>query len=244
MKMADVVSANHSLLLVLPRLGIRLGFGEQSVKEVCDRYRLDVDFVLLIFNVYTFAGYLPDPDTLAATNLQPLVPYLQSSHHYYLNERLPHIKRHLLNVASHAGDRYGAILRQFFADYEHEVQDHFAYEEQYIFPLLDASSAQTIKQSGKDVTRDTPAIKQSSHLSHNHSDLVDRLSDLSGIVLKYIPGECLTEELNELVFGIMQLSSDLEKHALLEEKLLIPYIRQALNINIVINGDAPQHPMP
>ena len=47
-------------------------------------------------------------------------------------------------------------------------------------------------------------------------------------MLKYVPGDSLTEELNELVFGIMQLSSDLEKHALLEEKLLIPYIGQML----------------
>jgi regulator of cell morphogenesis and NO signaling len=223
-KMADVVTANHSLLLVMPRLGIRLGFGEQSVKEVCDRYNLDVDFVLLIFNVYTFEGYLPASDTLASTNLQPLVPYLQSSHHYYLSERLPHIKRHLLNVAARAGDRYGTILRQFFADYEHEVQDHFAFEEQHIFPLLDGASAnQAIKQSSNRAT------KQSSHLAHNHSDLVDRLSDLTSIVLKYIPADSLTEELNELVFGIMQLSSDLEKHALLEEKILIPYIGQILN---------------
>ena len=39
----------------------------------------------------------------------------------------------------------------------------------------------------------------------------------------------MTEELNELVFGIMQLSSDLEKHAILEEKVLIPYMNQILN---------------
>ena len=226
MKMADIISANHSLLLVLPRLGIHLGFGEQSLQEVCNRYQIDVDFVLLIFNVYSFDNYLPAADTLASTNLKPLVPYLQSSHHYYLSERLPHIKRHLLNVATHAGDRYGTVLRQFFADYEHEVQDHFAYEEEHIFPLLQEgvpSSSNTGRQS----------LSASGHLSHNHSDLVDRLSDLTSIVLKYIPGDSLTEELNELVFGIMQLSSDLEKHALLEEKILMPYIGQVL-----------KHPMP
>ena len=225
MKMADVVAANHSLLLVLPRLGIRLGFGEQSLQEVCHRYQLDVDFVLLIFNVYTFDNYLPAADTLATTNLQPLVPYLQSSHHYYLTERLPHIKRHLLNVAGSAGDRYGTILRHFFADYEKEVQDHFAFEEHHIFPLLQAAEAADTSSHA----RAKQSILQSSHFAHNHSDLVDRLSDLSSIVLKYVPGECHTEELNELVFGILQLSSDLEKHALLEEKLLLPYIRQILS---------------
>lgn len=227
--MADVIAANHSLLLVLPRLGIRLGFGEQSVQEVCDRYHLDVAFVLLIFNIYTFDNYFPTSDALAATDLHLLVPYLQASHRYYLNERLPHIKRHLLNVAASAGDRYGTILRQFFADYEKEVEDHFSFEEQHIFPLLRAAGDTDHLPQG----RGKQAIPQSSHLAHNHSDLVDRLTDLTSIMLKYVPGDCLTEELNELVFGVMQLSSDLEKHALLEEKLLIPYIRQTL-----------PHPMP
>ena len=68
MKMADIISANHSLLLVLPRLGIHLGFGEQSLQEVCNRYQIDVDFVLLIFNVYSFDNYLPAADTLLPTS--------------------------------------------------------------------------------------------------------------------------------------------------------------------------------
>ena len=119
-KMADIVTANHSLLLVMPRLGIRLGFGEQSVKEVCDRYNLDVDFVLLIFNVYTFEGYLPAPDILASTNLKPLVPYLQSSHHYYLSERLPHIKRHLHKPFSCLGRQ---ILPQIIGNDRFRVPD-------------------------------------------------------------------------------------------------------------------------
>lgn len=206
MKMADIVAANHNLILVLPRFGIKLGFGEQSLQEVCDRNGLPADFVLMVFNVYTFEDYLPDDKALKSMNLTLLIPYLQSSHHYYLNERLPHIKRHLETVANHAGDRYGTILKQFFADYEKEVQSHFECEEQEVF--------------GKNHS------DANAHFADNHSDLVDKLSDLTQIVYKYIPGDSVTEELNELVFGIMQLSSDLEKHALLEEKILLPYCAQ------------------
>ena len=43
---------------------------------------------------------------------------------------------------------------------------------------------------------------------------------------KYIPGDDIAEELNELVFAVLQLSSDLQKHALIEEKILLPYISQ------------------
>lgn len=219
--MADVVAANYSLILVMPRLGIPLGFGERSVQEVCAQYGLPSDFVLLVFNVYTFNDYLPDEHTFENIDLHLLVPYLLASHRYYLNERLPHIERHLMHVAAHAGDRYGVILKQFFADYKQEVQSHFQCEEEAVFPVIQlAERGQPVATSCEPVG-DSP---RSHHFADNHSDLVDCLSDLTQIVYKYLPGDCMVEELNELVFGIMQMSDDLEKHALLEEKILLPYL--------------------
>ncbi len=215
MKMSDVVAANHTLILVLPRFGISLGFGERSVQDICAQYGLPVDFVLLVFNVYTFDDYLPDEDDLQRTDFGQLVPYLKASHRYYLNERLPHIERHLLHVACSAGDRYGSILKKFFEDYRQEVCSHFESEEREVFPYLEQLLA------GRKAER-----PMSEHFADNHSDLVDKLSDLTQILYKYIPGESLTEELNELVFAILQLSADLQKHALLEEKILLPYVYQ------------------
>ncbi len=213
MKMADVIAANHNLILVMPRLGIPLGFGEHSVQEVCDQHQMPVDFVLLIFNVYTFDDYNPDDEVLDHTPLEQLVPYLMTSHKYYINERLPHIERHLTRVAQHAGERYGTILKNFFSDYEKEVLEHFASEERDVFPYL--------HQLLQDQKIDNHVTE---HFADHHTDLVDKLTDLTQIVYKYLPGETMTEELNELVFGVMQLSSDLQKHAKLEEKVLIPYI--------------------
>lgn len=215
MKMADVIAANHNLILVMPRLGVTLGFGERSVAEVCLQHNLDVDFVLLVCNVYSFDDYLPSANFLHSPAMSQLVPYLLVSHQYYLRERLPHIERHLVKVASHAGDRYGQILKQFFADYKKEVIDHFACEEQEVFPYIQALLAGN--------KTDRPVAE---HFADNHTDMVDRLTDLTQIVYKYLPGDALTEELNELVFFILQLSSDLQKHALLEEKILLPYILQ------------------
>ena len=215
MKMADVVAANHTLILAMPRFGISLGFGERSVQEICEQYGLPVDFVLLIFNVYTFDDYLPDGDDLERTDFNPLVPYLEASHRYYLQERLPHIERHLLHVAGSAGERYGRVLKSFFEDYRKEVVEHFESEEREVFPYL-----QRLRR-GEQVERPV-----SEHFADNHSDLVDKLGDLTQILYKYIPGDNFAEELNELVFAIMQLSADLEKHAVIEEKILLPYIMQ------------------
>ena len=60
------------------------------------------------------------------------------------------------------------------------------------------------------------------HYIKSHDNIKDKLSDLTQIIYKYIPGERLNEEMMELVFDIMQLSRDLEKHAMIEELLLLP----------------------
>ena len=50
MKLADIICANPSLILMLPRFGIPLGFGDQTVQQVCRQHQVSADFVILIFN--------------------------------------------------------------------------------------------------------------------------------------------------------------------------------------------------
>ena len=59
MKLADLISVNHNLILMLPRFGIPLGFGDRSVEEICYMNNVPVDFFLLVCNVYAFDSYLP-----------------------------------------------------------------------------------------------------------------------------------------------------------------------------------------
>ena len=51
MKMAELVAANNNIILLLPRFGIRLGFGDCTVREVCAEYGIATDFFLLICNI-------------------------------------------------------------------------------------------------------------------------------------------------------------------------------------------------
>ena len=42
MKMADAINQYHSLLTVLPRLGIPLGFGEKSIEQLCSEHHVSL----------------------------------------------------------------------------------------------------------------------------------------------------------------------------------------------------------
>jgi regulator of cell morphogenesis and NO signaling len=212
-KLADIISANYYLIFMLPRFGIPLGFGDKSVLTVCRQNKIPPDFFLLVCNVYTFDNYIPDNHAITSTNMDMLIPYLLNSHKYYLKERLPHIAKHLHLIAEKAGEKYKSMLNNFFNEYKKEVSEHFDYEEKTVFPYIESLKKSKMKKSYK--------IKD---FEKAHSNIEDKLNDLMQIVFKYLPGNTAQNESIEIVFDIMQLSSDLNKHALIEEKILIPYV--------------------
>jgi regulator of cell morphogenesis and NO signaling len=211
MKMADMIASNYDLILMLPRFGIPLGFGEKSVKEVCREHGVDENFFLTVCNIYSFDDYRPDDEEVAAIDHRLVVEHLRASHRYYIEERLPHMQHHLDHVAESAGDQSSAVLKKYFADYCREVRDHVRREERNLISMLDTLS------DGEPLSK---AVTD--HYVKSHDNIKDKLSDLTQIIYKYIPGERLNEEMMELVFDIMQLSRDLEKHAMIEELLLMP----------------------
>ena len=213
MKLADIISANHNLIFMLPRLGIPLGFGDKSVAEVCVKYNVPVDFFLLVCNVYTFDYYVPDKNKVLVVDMRLLIPYLRASHNFYLCERLPHIEHHLNHIAAEAEKKYGTVLKRFFEEYKNEVSEHFHYEENVVFPYIESL-----------ILNKPDSLYHIKDYEKVHSNIEDKLNDLLQIIFKYLPGNITSVDSVEVVFDIFQLSSDLNKHSLIEEKILVPYV--------------------
>lgn len=209
--MADMIGSNYDLILMLPRFGIPLGFGEKTVKEVCRECGVDENFFLTVCNIYSFDDFRPDDEEVARIDSRLVAEHLQASHRYYIEERLPHLQHHLDHIADSAGEQSAVILKKYFADYCKEVREHVRREEKNLNQMLEHL------RNG-----DGQGTPQSENYSKSHDNIKDKLGDLTQIILKYIPGERLNEEMMELVFDIMQLSRDLEKHAEIEEMLLLP----------------------
>ncbi len=212
-KMSELITAHPSLATMLSRFGLSLGFGDKSVKDVCSQRGVNPQFFLLICNVYDNEDYLPARDELLATDMTGLVPYLKLSHAYYKGKRLPHIEQHLHHIAEQMTPRVATVFMQFFAQYRDEVSAHFAYEEKNVFPHLLAL---------QDGSRDSYSI--SSYLEA-HSNIEDKLDDLLQIIFKYLPQSATGDDAVDVVYDILQLSTDLKKHSLIEEKILVPYVK-------------------
>ena len=199
MKLSDVIFENRNLLLLLPRFGIPAGFGGKTIAQVCQEHGVSLGLFLFICNIYGCEGFTAGGSSVSEEDLPALLQYLKASHHYYTGERLPHIARHLDTVAAKAGSPYGDSLRSFFADYRKEIEDHFAFEEEHIFP------------AAKDIGRCKKAFIGA------HDSIEEKLSDLVQIIFKYLPENISSEEIIELTFDIFQLAEDLDRHRVLEE---------------------------
>lgn len=211
--MADLVLGNSKLLLMFPRFGMDLGFGDRSIAEVCAMNNVSTPFFLMICNVYCNNDYTPSPEDIASVDLKALVNYLLESHKYYLNERLPHIEEHLNHIINACNPKYGNMLHRFFEEYKNEVVDHFVYEEKNVFPYLQQLVNQNVKTDYK--------IRV---FHENHTNIEDKLSDLMNILVKYLPADVFPKERIEIALDINDLSADLMSHALIEERVLIPFV--------------------
>lgn len=99
-RMADLILSCHRLISVLPRFGIQFGFADRSVSEVCAQYGADTTLFLEICNMYASPDYCPSVAVPSPAYIRGLLTYLESSHRYYRDERLPHIADHLLHLSA------------------------------------------------------------------------------------------------------------------------------------------------
>ena len=213
-RLSDLITVYPSLLTLLTRLGISLGFGDRSIADVCQASGVDTDFFLLICNVYTFNNYVPSTAAILGTDMAGLVPYLEKSHRYYVDKRLPHIERHLDAIAHRLGGRIGQVFISFFKEYKHEVETHFTHEEQDVFPHIQGLMA------GK---RD--ATYCIGEFIDTHSDIEGKLDDLLNIVFKYLPPQVDDDNVLDVVYDILRLREDLKKHTFIEEKIMVPLVQ-------------------
>ena len=212
-KMAEVILANSRLLYVLPYLGINLGFGEKTVKQVCNEKNISVPLLLLVCNIYTFDEYVPDSRELKEIPIAGIITYLQNAHKDYLEVRMPQIIDNILDLATICHLKNGNILHAFCEKYKQEVIAHFKYEEEIAFPYI-IQLLNGIKSS---------EYKIKEYESH-HSDIDAALNDLKNIIIKYLPKDCTIEKCRDILLNLFMFEYDLSKHTLLEDKILISLV--------------------
>lgn len=97
-KMSDLICENYPMVLVMSRFGIALGFGEKNIGEVCRQNGVDACTFLTVVNFLTQDISSPVTNVDKSLSIEALITYLHNAHDYFLNFRLPHLRRKLLEA--------------------------------------------------------------------------------------------------------------------------------------------------
>ena len=217
MKVADLLANDGSLLSILQRLDIKLGFGEATVAELCARYNISAELFLIICNIYSFGDYRPEVETLDKNDIRSITTYLRASHRYYTGICFPNIHASIHKLVDSLDNVSRRLIDKFYDDYDNEVTSHFQYEEEVVFPyiegLLNDSNA-----SGSEY--------RISLFGHSHGNVNEKLNDLSNIIIKYLSGEYASQLRYEILSEIGNIGNDLLKHSEIENRLLVPLVEK------------------
>lgn len=209
--MCDLVCDRYPVLLVMSRFGIALGFGDRTIGEVCRDHGVDVQTFLTVVHMLDDENALPDP---AEISVAGLVAYLRNSHRYFLDFRLPAIRRKLLDAIDCSRSDVSFAILRFFDEYVAEVNKHMDYEERRVFPYVEALLAgRRPERYSIDVFR------------RHHDRIEAKLTELKRIIIRYYPLGS-TNELNGVLFDIFACEKDLASHNAVEDRLFVPAIKR------------------
>ena len=211
-KMISLIRDNYNLLQSLGSFGISLGFGDKTVKQVCDDQNVDTNTFLAVVN-FTINGYR-EMDDVSRLSVPTLLQYLKASHDYFIGFQLPFIRKELVDALDE-NDNLARLILKLYDEYSRSVTQHMKYEEKTVFPYVESLIA------GKPMAN--YAIDMYS--KHNGQESM-KLRELKSIIIKYFPGDSLrNNQLSATLYDIYNNEEWLALHAEVEDKIFIPAIR-------------------
>lgn len=232
-KLADIIHTNYLLLPIINRFDIQLGFGDKSVEDICQESKVNTEFFLVIINSFHDHNYFPE-DQLQKFDLSLLVDYINKSHSYYLDLKVPQIEQLIKSLSNKSNDRYKdqmLLIEKFFQEYKEEIITHIQEEENIIFPYI-LTIGKIYKEDRINIAH-KHLIQENSinRFAGEHSNIEDKLFDLKNIIIKYLHPVKDNFISNALLIELFRLEQDLNDHTRIEDKVLIPkvqYIEQEI----------------
>ncbi len=227
MRMRDIIDHNPMLLMALSRFGISLGFGDRTVADICVHQDVDSGTFLAVANFISF-GLRCDHDISIAS----LMRYLESAHSYFVDFCLPRIRRSLIEAIDCSGkDEVAMLILQFYDSYSEEVRRHMEYENNKVFVYV-----KNLLGGALD-----PAYNISVFASGHHS-IHDKLQELKGLIVRYLP-QRNNNLLNNTLFSIINCEQDLTNHCKVEDEIFVPAVaRYEKEVEARVGHEAVQQP--
>ncbi len=217
MRMSEVVEEYPSLIPVINRFGIRLGLGDHTALEICNKHDINIDFFITMINTFLNENYFPEKK-LQDFHLTQIIDYLTKTNKYYLHSQLPNIERHLrpfISVSDPANESL-TLIGKLFETFKSRLLKRIETDETEWFPhIIRLCEKQT---KNKSLTYHPISI------SDPEEPTEALLTDLKRIIIKHLSGNYNENLCYAVIFAISTLHTDIKQHNRIRYRILTPIV--------------------
>lgn len=190
-KICDLMSHEEDAIQIISRFGIELGVGEQTIEKVCAAHGVHTATFLAVVNYKVFHQSV----SLEEIDLPTLQRYLKNAHTYFLDFRLPRLRRALVEAILPADPTTqipGLILR-CYDEFVEEIRTHIEHEDEGLFD------------------------------EHEHDDqrITDKLTEIKNLIIKYFQGGD-AYQLISVMSDLWHTEQDFADHCAIEDDIFRP----------------------
>lgn len=224
--MSDVISDDYRMLQMISRFGITLGFGDKTVAETCREAGVHVTTFLTLVNY--LKGHAHINEMVERISLPSLIQYLKNSHTYFVDFRMPALRRKLIEaIDCSSPGQIAFLILKFYDEYAAEVARHMEYENTYVHPHVETLLAGRL-----------PAERYEEVVNRHgagHASIEKSITELKSIIIKYYPNDSNAQLLNDVLMDIYMVEEDLLTHCRMEDELFYACVRR-LEDELRLNG--------
>lgn len=120
--LSEVIENNHQLIPVINRFGIKLGFGDRNIGEICRLVNINTDFFLAILNTFLNEDYFPEKK-LQRFDIELVIEYLKQTDRYLIHAQLYNLEKHLNAFISISDPNNGQLklIHKLFVEFKEEL---------------------------------------------------------------------------------------------------------------------------
>lgn len=223
--LANVIHSNYRVLVVLDRMGVKLGFDNKTIEQVAKEYNINSGAFLIILNLFCNPKYNPTVEK-QFEYIPDFLKYLKSSHRYFLKEKIPTIQQNIHQLVHLLHDTKADMVESFYNTYIEEVTEHIEYENETVFPYIEEMyNAYLTEKDPSSLLKEYDIGIYGEH----HEDIEDVLKDLKNILIRHLPQKEKGKTRRIVLQQLFELESDLYSHTRIEDEVLIPLVKEMEN---------------
>ena len=199
-KICDLMAHEEDAIQIISRFGLEMGVGEQTIEQVCEAHGVHTLTFLAIVNYKVFHQRAIPEDI----DLPTLQRYLMNAHTYFLDFRLPRLRRALIEaiIPADPTTKIPGLILRCYDEFVEEIRTHIAHENEGLFE------------------------------EHEHDDerITGKLTEIKNLIIKYYPTKptstegTVTYTLISVMSDLWHTEQDFADHCAIEDDILRPAI--------------------